>query len=186
MGNPLNVRLNPGILYAATVGADEPTDLATPWPMAWAEIGYTDEGSTFAFSNTFEDVFVAEELDPILTLQTERRVEVSFASAEITAANLQRALNGGTITTPAGLIVFEPPAVGDYTHIALGWESDDGLERWIFRKCLQVGSASMARQKAPNKATLAMTFRALKPDPDEHDVVAPVFKFIQDADYVAA
>ena len=181
--DPANVRLGPGTLYVAPLGSTEPTDLSGDWDNAWVGVGYTDAGSTISFNASFEDVFVAEELDPILTLQTERRGEVSFAAAEITAQNLQLALNGGTITTPAGLVVFEPPDVGDYTHVMIGWEADDGLERWIFRKMLSVGSASLARQKAPNKATIQITFRSVKPEVDEHGDPVPVFKFIQAESY---
>jgi hypothetical protein len=163
MGNPTNVRVGPGKLYIAPVGSDEPDDLDGDWHVDWVELGYTDEGSTFTFNNTFEDVTVEEELDPIMTLQTARTVQVSFAAAEMTAANLSIALNGGTIDTALGVVTFEPPSVGEYEHVAIGWEADDGLERWIFRKCVQVGNATISRRGGTNKATIPMDFRAVKP-----------------------
>lgn len=184
-GNPLNVRVGPGILKVAPIGTPEPSDLATPWDNAWVDLGYTESGHTVEMSQAFENVFVAEEVDPIITLQTERITRVSLEAAEVTAANLQRALNGGTITTPAGLVIFEPPDVGDYTFIMLGWEADDGLERVVWRKVLSTGNASIARQKAPNKATIGMTFTLNKPV-DEHGDAIPVFKHIFDADMIAA
>ena len=162
-GDPRAVRVGPGKLYVAAEGATEPEDLVTAWSGAWTLLGYTQEGSEFVFEQEFEDVFVAEELDPILTLQTTRRVLVNFNAAQITAANMQRALNGGTITTDEGVTKFEPPGVGDYTHIAIGWEAEDSLERWIFRKCLQIGSVNIARRKSPDLATLPMSFSAVKP-----------------------
>lgn len=178
VGNPANVRVGPGILYIAPMGSTEPTDLATPWPGAWDQIGYTDVGSNFVFDQTFEDVMVAEELDPILTLQTARTASVNFQAAEITAENLSRAFNGGTIDTPGGFVTYEPPPAGTYSHAMIGWESDDGAERWVFRKCLQIGSVDMPRRKAPDKAVIPMSFRAVKPENDINDDPVAIFKYI--------
>lgn len=163
MGNPLAVRVGPGILKIAPIGTTEPTDLSAAWNAAWIDMGYTDTGSSFVFEATFEDVVVAEEYDPIATLQTTRTITVNFALAELTAENLSRAMNGGTVDTSAGVVKFEPPAAGDYTPVMLGWEADDGMERWVFRKAVQVGSVEIARRKAPDKATIPMSFRCSKP-----------------------
>lgn len=180
-GDPKKVRVGPGTLYIAPVGSTEPTDLTAAWAAAWVELGYTEAGSTFSFENTFEDVPVAEEMDPVAILQTARNISVSFAAAEMTAANLETALNGGTLTVTgvAGseIVTFEPPAAGDFTYVALGWQSTDGLERWVFRKGIQTGTVDIARQKAPNKALIPMNFRFVKPSGQ-----AP-FKFIHDQNY---
>lgn len=176
-GDPTAVRVGPGKLYIAPIGSSEPTDLETPWDEAWVPLGYTDEGSSITFDNTFEDVMVAEELEAILTLQTARQINVTFALAEITAANMQRAFNGGTIQTSDGVITYEPPDAGDYTPVMLGWEADDGLERLVFRRCVQVGSVEIARRKAPDKATIPVEFRANKPDG------AKSFAYLQAEDY---
>lgn len=177
MAEPLNVRVGPGKLYIAPIGSTEPTDLATAWDAAWVELGYTDEGSTFAFENTFEDVMVAEELEPIEIQQTARNISATFAAAELTADNLQTALNGGTITTVTGTVTFEPPSAGDFDYVMVGWESDDALERWIFRKGIQTGNVEIARRRAPNKATIPMSFRFVKPSG------SAAFAFIHDDDY---
>lgn len=176
-GNPVNVRVGPGKLYIAPLDAEEPDDLVTDWDEDFEMIGYTAEGSNFVFDNTFEDVNVAEELEPVAILQTARQITVNFASAEITAENLRRAFNGGEVQTPTGLVTFEPPPAGEFTYAKLGWESDDGLERWVFRKCIQVGSIDMARRRAPANATIPMSFRCVKPDTGQ------AFLFIQSADY---
>lgn len=177
MGDPRAVRIGPGILKIAPLGTTEPTDLATNWDALWTDLGYTDEGSNFIFDQTFENVEVAEELDPIIVLQTAREITANFALAEITAENLERAFNGGVVETSDGVTTFEPPAAGDYTEAMIGWESTDGLERWIFRKAVQVGSVDIPRKKAPEKAVIPCSFRCTKP------AGVPAFKFIQSADY---
>lgn len=179
MGNPLAVRVGPGKLYIAPIGTTEPDDLDTPWDNDWTPLGYTNEGSEFVFDQTFEDVEVAEELEPVEVIQTARQTTVNFALAELTGANMQRALNGGTIETAAGRVTFEPPSVGSFEDVMLGWEADDALERWVFRRCRNVGSVNIPRRKGADKAVLPMSFRALKPPS------AAPFVFIHDADFVS-
>lgn len=180
-GNPEQVRVGPGWLFIAPLESDEPDDLTTAWETVdagWTNLGYTEGGTSFVFDQTFEDVTVDQEYDPIATLQTARQVAVNVQAAELTAANLEVAFNGGTIETPGGgLTTFEPPDAGDYTHVMVGWEALDGLERWVFRKCLQVGNVEIARRKAPDKATVPLSFRALKP------ANVPAFIAILDTDY---
>lgn len=158
MSDPTSVRVGPGILRVGAVGAVEPTDLTAPWDAAWVPLGYTEEGHSFSSAPNFEPIEVAEETDPIRYEPTGREMRVDFAAAEMTATNLSRALNGGTITTGAGIVTFEPPNPGEEVRIALGWEARDGSERWVWRKCLQTGEVSIARRKAPDKATIPMSF----------------------------
>jgi hypothetical protein len=152
------VRLGPGSLYAAPVGSTEPATLAATLDAAWVDLGYTEDGHTVKMTTNVEPVPVAEELDPISYEPTGREMSVSFALAQITATNLSRALNGGTITAGTGIVTFEPPASDEVTRLALLWESADGNERWIFRKCIQTGDVEIARKKAPAKATIPVEF----------------------------
>lgn len=180
-GDPTKVRVGPGWLYIAPLDSTEPDDLTTAWETVdagWVNLGYTDGGAEFVFDQTFEDINVDQENDPIAVLQTARSITINVSAAELTAANLDIAFNGGTVANPGGgLTTFEPPDTGDYTHVMLGFEPLDALERWVFRKCLQVGSVSIARRKAPDKALIPMSFRALKP------ADATAFIAILDSDY---
>lgn len=163
MGTPSNVKVGPGIIYIAPVGSTEPTDLITAWDAAWVELGYTEAGHRFAYTPAYEPIDVAEELDPIRYESTGRQLSVGFSMAEMTARNLQIAFNGGTITpsgvAPNEIVTFEPPDLGAETRVAIGWESDDGNERWVYRKCLQTGTSEMARAKSPAKTVIAADFR---------------------------
>jgi hypothetical protein len=151
-------RLGPGRLYIAPVGSTEPTDLTTPWAAAWVDLGYTEEGHSFSSSTSFDPIEVAEELDPLSYEATGRESSVAFALAQMTSKNLSRALNGGTLTTGTGIVTFEPPDPGAEVRVALGWESRDAKERWVWRKCLQTGDVEIARRKAPDKATIPCNF----------------------------
>lgn len=165
-GNPGAIALGPGYLFAAVLGTTEVTDLATAWATVsanWIALGYTDDGSEFTYETSSENVEVAEELDPVKTALTGRNLKVAFALAEITASNLKRAMNGGTITTGAGFVTFEPPALGEEVRLMLGFQSEDLTERWIYRQCLQTGNLGMARKKGAAKTTISCEFSLEKP-----------------------
>lgn len=164
MGNPLTLSIGPGKLkLAASLSTPEPTDLVAGWNAGFLDLGYTEEGSEISVETKYEDIEVAEELDPVAILATSRIIMVSFALAEITASNLKRVFNGGTITSASGCVYYDPVVLGQEQYVMLGWESDDGQERWIFRKCIQTDKVTIARKKAPDKATLPAGFRAVKP-----------------------
>lgn len=168
MGNPDKVKVGAGLLYLGPVGVTEPNDLTTPWATVdsdWVAAGYTDDGHEFSREPTFEPIEVAEEQDPIRYEQNANQSSVSFSAAELTVENLTYAYNGGTVTTISGTVVrFEPPEIGDVTELAIGWESNDGTERWVFRRCLQTGASTISRKKSPNKALIPMTFNLMKPE----------------------
>lgn len=161
-GNVENLSLGPGTLYVAAVGSAEPTDVTTAWAAAWTEIGYTSDGTEVAIELSRDPVEVAEEIDPVLYATTSRSTKVSFAMAENTARNIRIALNGGTISTSAGVTTYEPPEPGTETPLAIGFESEDGEERWVFRQCSQSGTVSIGRKKGSDKATIPVEMQVEK------------------------
>lgn len=169
------ISLGPGILYIAPLGTAEPVDLTTSWTTvdpAWAQIGYTDDGSQLNYSIDTDKVEVAEELDPIKTAVNSREVKVAFSMAELTATNLKRALNGGTITTGTGIVTFEPPDLGTEIRSMIGFQSEDGQERWVYRQCFSNGEVTIERRKGNNKSVIATEFELEKP------AAAKIFKAI--------
>ena len=170
------VSLGAGILWIAAVGAAEPAGVhggpdalqpaTTPGTdfdeTEWTPLGFTAEGSTFSYAIDSTGIEVAESLLPIRTMTTSVTITMAFALAEITAYNIQVALNGGlTVPIPGGTndyIEFVPPRAGQEVRVALGWDRDDGLERMVLRQVIQTGSVDIARQKAPDLSTLPVTF----------------------------
>jgi hypothetical protein len=163
MGNPNAIALGPGTLYVAALGSTEPTDLASAWAAAWVAMGYTHDGNVFGYQLNVDPVEVAEELDPIRYTPTGRTIKLTFTLAEITATNLQRALNGGTIVAGGGFVTFEPPAFNTEVRKMYGWQSDDGQERWVFRQCLSTGNIEASRKKGADKAGLPFELNLEKP-----------------------
>lgn len=167
-----NIRVGPGWLYYnLDLDAPEPADLTTAWATVdsgWLAPGYTEEGHEVTYSPSFEGIEVAEEKLPVDYEQASAELTIAFSLAEVTAENMSLAWNGGDITvsgTGADRIkTFEPLDIDDDPiEIKIGWESFRGNERYVFRRCLQVGDVAIARRKAPNKALIPMSFRAMKP-----------------------
>jgi hypothetical protein len=80
--------------------------------VAWTDLGYTEEGSSFVISPSYEDINVGEELEPIDVVAAGRGNVVNFALAQVTAENLAIVLNGGVITTSGARAI---PTVGTTT-----------------------------------------------------------------------
>jgi len=165
-GTASAISLGPGYLYIGPIGTVEPTDLttaSTTVDAGWVALGYTKEGSQFSYQLDTDKVEVAEELDPIKTAVTARTAKVSFSLAEVTATNLKRAMNGGTVTTGTGIVTFEPPDLGAEVRTMLGFESEDHQERWVFRQCFSDGEVSIERRKGADNATIAVEYELEKP-----------------------
>lgn len=165
MGTPNEVVVGPGLLYVAPLGTTEPTTGSGSLPSAWTAVGYTDDGTTFSYSTSFENIEVEEELDPIRKVATGRDVSLAFAMAQISAQNLSIAANGGTIGSPtSGFVTFDPPDLGEENSIMIVWQADDNQERILIRKAINTESVDESRKKAPDKATIPVKFEGQIPD----------------------
>lgn len=178
MADSTKVKVGPGTLYVAPIGTSEPTSISGAWPAGWAQLGYTDAGSTFDYGTTTEPVEVEEEKFPIDHTTTGANGSITFALAETTANNLLIALNAGVSADRAanttGSITdgswVEPTALGSEKRVMIGWDSLDynqagsAFGRIVARKCLQTGSISLSRRKSPSgKSTYSCTFTFEKP-----------------------
>lgn len=160
MGTSSNVLIGPGLLYVAPIGTAEPASATATLNAAFREVGYTDAGTTFRYELTNEPIEVAEEFDPVAYATTGRAASVAFAMAESTRANLALALNSGADAAATG--TYEPPEPGDEVRVMILLQTEEGA-RWLFRRCLQADTVEIARQKAPQKALIPVTFRLEKP-----------------------
>lgn len=165
--NPGAVVVGAGTLYVAQLGSPEPagpSSTAGLFPSAWHPLGYTENGSTFNQQVNATPLEVAEELEAVRTVVTSRISSVTFQLAQETARNLQLAFNGGAVdpTAVSGVVTPNIPAIGQEQRVMLGWDSGDGLERWIYRRCLQTGAISIPRTKGA-KVVIPVTFSLERP-----------------------
>ena len=122
---------------------------------------------------TFEDIMVAEEIDPIATFKTAQEVRLTGELAQASQANIQIALGGGTLTTGDGSNGFEtgfnmiqPPSTDDFDEksLLLIVDGPAGADRHVqIPRAINVGAFSMAHQKAPQKVVIATEFKVLAP-----------------------
>lgn len=145
----------------------------TGMTVAWEEVGYSEDGWTLEVDKTFEDVMVAEEVDPIKTLKSAQEVRLTGELSQAGQGKLQIAMGGGTISEDestnfaSGYDVYLPPLSDSFTEYALVLHTDGpaGADRQFHvPRAVNVGSFAMAHQKAPAKVSLATEFKVLVPD----------------------
>jgi len=185
-GTISEVIVGTGVLYVAAIGNDSnasgdyvafPTDDgANAWAdpaSGWLDVGYSEDGWTLEMDKTFEDIMVAEEIDPIATFKTAQEVRLTGELAQASQANIQVALGGGTITTGdgsngyvSGYNAILPPSTDDFDEksLLLIVDGPNGADRHVeIPRSINVGAFSMAHQKAPQKVVIGIEFKVLKP-----------------------
>lgn len=167
-GKPEDIRIGPGWLYAAPLATAEPTSASAALPSAtWIPLGYTEDGTTIVFDRAFENIDVAEELEPVDTVQNRDSVMVRAQLAQATRRNLLLALTGDATGTNTAASI-EAPIPGTDTGFMLVW--DKQLDpttatnvRWLFRRVKSRGSIEVQLRKSPNKALIPVELQALVP-----------------------
>ena len=189
-GTISEVLIGTGVLYIKDASTsnlvfpgDDSSNFKNPTTMtpAWEQVGYSEDGWTLEVDKTFEDVMVAEELDPIKTLKSAQEVRLTGELAQASLTNFSFAMGGGSTasgeigagasgaagTSASGYHTFKPPTSDTFTEYALILHADGqaGSDRqfWMPRT-VNTGSFSMAHQKAPAKVTLATEFKLLVPE----------------------
>ena len=174
------VLIGTGVLYLAdrTSGVTFPADNSGAFQTAaeasseWRDIGYSEDGWTLEMDRTFEDILVAEEVDPIKTIKTAQEARLMGELSQASLKNLSIAMgqtdayvdedgfatNYDVVVSPitdafselAGFLVVEGPA---------------GADRQIHMpRMVSVGAFSMSHAKAPQKVVIATEFKLLVPD----------------------
>ena len=69
-------------------------DSPTAMTVAWDEVGYSEDGWTLEMDKTFEDIMVAEEVDPIKTIKTAQEVRLTGELSQASHTKLIIALGG--------------------------------------------------------------------------------------------
>jgi len=156
-----------------------PADPATaPDSAYWTNIGFSEGGFSLEYDKTFEDVMVAEEIDPIKTIKTAQEIRITGELAQASLANLKLAMAGGTTTTStpsSGYTQLTPPTTDSFLEYALilrvnapgAAEGGTQKVRDIYApRAVNVGAFSMVHAKAPQKVTITVEYKLLKPNSD--------------------
>jgi hypothetical protein len=171
---PGNLLKGPGILYWAPLATAEPSHTptagkfpTTAWGAPWSPLGSTDAGSQWSDSLDTDTITVAESVYAQLVVGTARTATWQVALAEWSKTTIQRALNGGTVTTSGTsgttLTQIDPPDVGAEVRCMIGWQSEDDTVRFVGRQALQTGDLSAGFRKGSDNATLGITWSFEKP-----------------------
>ena len=173
MGNKAAVIIGPGAMYiapTATLFPDVNVEVSTI--PAWIALGYTEDGASLEIDPTFADVEVAEEVDPLFTLMTARKMQMVTTLAESTLVNLQFVFGGGTITPDVGppeIDTYVPPDSTTFGTYALLYRTDFNdvgaalVRQYQIPEVNSVGAFTVPHRKSPEKTVTIATFKAIKP-----------------------
>ena len=162
-----------GLAFPGDDGSGNWQSVATA-SSAWRDIGYSEDGWTLEMDRTFEDILVAEEVDPIKTIKTAQEARLMGELSQASLANLSVAMgqidsyvseNDGDFA--AGYDVVKAPITDSFSEMAalLIAEGPAGADRHIqMPRTVSVGAFSMSHAKAPQKVVIATEFKLLVPD----------------------
>lgn len=156
-----------------------PTNPATtPSASYWDNVGFSEGGFSLEYDKTFEDVMVAEEVDPIKTIKTAQEVRITGELAQASLRSLKFAMAGGTTTADSpssGYTTLVPPTTDSFEEKSLLLrvnapghdEAGTAKVRDIqVPRAVNVGAFSMTHAKAPQKVTITIEYKVLKPNSD--------------------
>jgi len=158
----------PGTATSSAGGVVVGSVFIDAWPAIWIPIGVTKDGSETSTKPDTGNLEVAEYLYPVRVVMTGTETKVTIEIAEYTARNKAWTMNGGTLTTVSGagstlLTKLAPPTTGQEVRTMIGWESEDGTERAVYRQLLQTGDVKTAHKKGTDYATLPVEFTVEQP-----------------------
>ena len=166
-------RTTSGLAFPGDDGSGNWQSVATA-SSAWRDIGYSEDGWTLEMDRTFEDILVAEEVDPIKTIKTAQEARLMGELSQASLANLSVAM--GQIDSyvseddsdfAAGYDVVKAPITDSFSEMAalLIAEGPAGADRHVqMPRVVSVGAFSMQHAKAPQKVVIATEFKLLVPD----------------------
>ena len=176
-GTVSDVLIGTGVLYVASKNTAFPGDSGGgAWdanPSGWTDVGFSEDGWTLEYDKTFEDIMVAEEIDPIKSVKSAQEIRLTGTLAQASLTNIKEAFGGGTITEDdttnfaSGYDTLVPPATDGFVEksLLLVTEGPSGVIRHLqIPRAINVGAFTMANQKAPQKVLLATEFKILIPD----------------------
>jgi hypothetical protein len=162
-----------GLAFPSDDGSGNWQTVATA-SSSWRDIGYSEDGWTLEMDRTFEDILVAEEVDPIKTIKTAQEARLMGELSQASLANLSVAM--GQIDSyvseddsdfASGYDVVKSPITDSFSEMAalLLAEGPAGADRHIqMPRVVSVGAFSMSHAKAPQKVVIATEFKLLVPD----------------------
>jgi len=188
------VLIGTGVLYVAdrtTSSLAFPGDNSGAWEAVdtakWRDIGYSEDGWTLEMDRTFEDILVAEEVDPIKTIKTAQEARLMGELSQASLKNLSIAMgqNDAHVSEDdsnfaAGYDVVITPETNSFAELAglLITEGPAGADRHLeMPRMVSVGAFSMSHAKAPQKVVIATEFKLLVPDAAGINVGNPGGKF---------
>jgi hypothetical protein len=143
------------------------------WGGDWVAIGSTEEGVTFTFSRSTENIMIEESEVPVDVRTTEVQMGVNAALAEDSFDSMKIAFGGGTITSTAATALLPGTQTlvisTELDQFALGLEGKNEFGLWrriLIPRVLSVADAQAQFRRAAAPRRWNVSFRSLVPITD--------------------
>lgn len=165
------VLTGPGTLYVAPDNEAFPLTPDTAPSVNYKDIGYSESGWNLVVDKDFENIEVAEEVDPIDVRKTGQTARMRGEAAQFSLEVLQEAMGGGTITvdTVAGTKTYVPPASNVVARRTLLFRTSAPAVGGAARNrdirvthAVATGGIDTPHDKAPAKSLLGIDFQMVK------------------------
>jgi hypothetical protein len=127
-----------GTIYVAPTGTALPTTEDGALNAAFTSVGYiSEDGITISSSVEVADIAAFQSLLPVRRVVTGRTFEASFVLREWTAANIELAFGGGSVTNESTHFEYRPPAAGDALaekSVVIDWQDGDKVYRLVLNR----------------------------------------------------
>lgn len=165
-----NLVIGSANIYVAPTGTTEAglttvSSLSAPVTAApWRDLGAIVDGVTITVSQDFTQLAADQIIDTVESRVTGRTVTVQANLGELTLANLQTALNGGTTSTGTGTSTYNSASATNtapaYQALIIDGVAPSGkARRIIVRKALSTDNVEFAYKK-DEQSVYTVTFTA--------------------------
>lgn len=140
----------PADVFVGAFGATEPANAATAPGVGWTDCGGTTDGVTLTLGQTYSNMSVDQVAMPVGSRLTEQSATVATNLAEVTLANIRRALNQATSAATTLEFGGEDIVNSDPTYqaVLLRGRAPGGTPRLvILRRTLSTESIGVPFQK---------------------------------------
>jgi hypothetical protein len=146
----------------------------------WVDVGFSEDGWSFAGQNVFSFWTPAELVDPVATVKDSAEYHMRGVMAQFSLENLQTALSGGTITedtagvsmTSPTLQSYVPSGSADYDFVSalfivenygFNFSSSENCVRHIYIPyVVSVAEVEVPHTKGANPSLLGVDLQAIK------------------------
>ena len=154
-----------------------PTDVTTPLPVAWSELGYIDqEGVTITPGIELEDIMMWQSAAVVKQLLKSASFEVSFTMGQINRTTTGVYFLGSTWTSNGTTAVLSVPSAPQISSnefaLCVEWDDGEGYNTRFYSGRGSIGEREAMQLSRSDVVKLGITYKVLDNSGDLVDILS--------------